>query len=99
MGYALALADPKRFAGLAALSSWLPAEIAAQAAEGRQSLRTLVHHGANDPMIPVARGRESVERLRELAVPVEFREFEMGHEINGASLADLVRWLDDTTRS
>ena len=94
LAYALALREPARFAGLVALSSWLPA--AAPLASGAADrLSALVHHGARDELIDVARGRESVEHLRGWRIPVTYREFDMGHEITADSLADLSAWLED----
>jgi len=96
VAYALALRDPQRFAGLVALSSWLPEPMAQSlATANRQQLATLVHHGASDDLIDVARARESVERLRALQVPVAYREFDMGHQISAESIADLSTWLQD----
>jgi predicted esterase len=96
IAYALALAETQRFAGLVALSSWLPPAVAqALPAGARDRLPTLVHHGGRDDLIDVARGRESVEILRRLQVPVVYREFDMGHEINAESLTDLSDWLTD----
>lgn len=96
IAYALALTDPERFAGLIALSSWLP-EPVAQTLSLRpcEQLPTLVHHGTADELIDVGRGRESVETLRRLRVPVTYREFDMGHEINADSLGDLSAWLEN----
>jgi len=96
MAYSLALANPARFAALAVLSSWLPEELVSRLNVGDavQSLPTLVHHGTQDPTIEIARARSSVERLRELKVPLTFREYEMGHEIRPRSLADLSAWLE-----
>jgi phospholipase/carboxylesterase len=95
MAYALALAEPDRFAALVALSAWLPAPVAAALPPAaRDSLPTFVQHGAQDDLIPVERARESVELLRRLGVPVAYREFDMGHEINPASLAALSEWLE-----
>lgn len=100
MAYTLALGEPQGFSGLVALSSWLPDRLAAQLPPvPRDRLATLVHHGAADPMIPVERGRESVEVLRRLGVPTTYREFQMGHEINAQSLTDLVGWLGDKVLS
>jgi phospholipase/carboxylesterase len=96
IAYAVALAEPERFAGLAALSSWLPPAVAAQLPpRPRDRLATLVHHGTRDELIEVGRGRESVEILRRLQVPVTYREFEMGHEINADSLHHLSAWLEE----
>lgn len=95
MAYALGLSQPEQFAGLVALSSWLPATLASTLPlVDRSQLSTLVHHGKGDAMIDVDKGRESLERLRQLGVPASYREFDMGHEINGESLADLSNWLE-----
>ena len=96
IAYALALSEPERFAGLVALSSWLPAQVMeALPPRSYDRLTTLIHHGSRDDLIEAARGRESVERLRSLRVPVTYREFDMGHEINAESLGDLSTWLHD----
>ena len=96
IAYAVALAEPERFAGLVALSSWLPPAVAEQLRpRSRERLTTLVHHGRGDELIDVGRGRDSVEILRRLQVPVTYREFEMGHEINTDSLQHLSAWLEE----
>jgi len=96
IAYALALAEPERFAALVALSSWLPDTLAQPLSpRSYERLLTLVHHGSRDDLIGVTRGHESVERLRRLHVPVTYREFEMGHEINGDSLNDLSEWIEE----
>jgi phospholipase/carboxylesterase len=97
MAYDLALRDPARFAGLAALSSWLPEPLAAgiERREELGTLPTLVVHGSKDPMIPVARAHESVEQLRALGVAPVYREYEMEHGIGPEALRDLVRWLEE----
>lgn len=97
MAYAMALAEPQRYAALAALSSWLPAQLAAGALA--MPLPTLVHHGSRDPIIPVERGHESVERLRALQARVTYREFDMAHEINLQGLTHLSEWLGETLLS
>jgi phospholipase/carboxylesterase len=101
LAYRLALANPRRFAGLAALSSWLPPQLLEKLpeADGRDELPTLVQHGTGDEIIAVARAQQSMEALRALHVPVVYREYDMGHEINGESLVDLSRWLEDKVRS
>jgi len=101
LAYRLALAAPRRFAGLAALSSWLPPQLVAAlpAAEGRDELPTLVQHGTADELIAVERAQQSLEALRALHVPASYREYEMGHEISAESLGDLAQWLEDRVRS
>ncbi len=95
MAYDLALRHPERFAGLVALSSWLPAELGRSylAMPAHARLPTLIQHGSQDPMIPVERARESAELVRELGGPVTLRDYPIGHEISAPSLADLNTWL------
>jgi phospholipase/carboxylesterase len=97
MAYSLFLTNPERFAALVVLSSWFPRELQAQLQinESAQSLPILVQHGTEDHMIEIARARDSVERLRELRLPLTYREYEMGHEIRPRSLVDLSTWLEE----
>ena len=101
MAHSVALAHPEKFAALAALSSWLPKELVQQLAisEAVRSLPALVQHGTQDPMIEVDRARDSVERLRDLRVPLTYREYDMGHEIKPRSLTDLSAWLEEKVLS
>jgi phospholipase/carboxylesterase len=97
MAYDLALREPERFAGLVALSSWLPDALSdsllRQPAHAR--LPTLVVHGTRDPMIPIERGRSSRDRLLALGVPTTYREYAMEHEIRPEALRDVVAWLEE----
>jgi len=101
LAYGLALAQPQRFAALAALSSWLPPELAAEIAvpDTVQSLPTLVQHGTEDPTIEVDRARDSVDHLRQLKLPLTYKEYDMGHEIRPRSLTDLSAWLEEKVLS
>ena len=97
MAYRIALHDPERFAGLLAMSSWLPEELAAEleASEAHQQLPALVVHGSEDPMIPIDRAYASRDALLALKVPVAFREYPMGHEIRPEALREIVTWLEE----
>lgn len=97
MAHSLVLREPQRFAAAAVLSSWLPHELAERFARpGADSYPpTLVQHGSRDELIGVSRARESIEALRQLRVPVTYREYDIGHEISPRSLAELSSWLEE----
>ncbi|MCZ6782188.1 MAG: alpha/beta hydrolase-fold protein [Proteobacteria bacterium] len=97
MAYDLVLREPERFAALIAMSSWLPNDLAnaIPPSEAHENLPTLVIHGSQDPMIPVQRAHESVERLRGMGVSPTYREYEMEHGIGPDALRDLTAWLED----
>lgn len=97
MAYSLGLGEPDRFAGLAALSSWLPRDLLNILPDvpATEQLPVLVQHGSKDQAIDVGRARQSVETLRDLRVPVTYKEYDMGHELNANSLGDLSSWLEE----
>jgi phospholipase/carboxylesterase len=97
LAYDLFLRAPERFAGLAALSSWLPADLARkfQPADAHKGRPVLVMHGTQDPMIGVERGRESRDALLPFGLSVTYREYEMGHEISPEALRALLEWLEE----
>lgn len=97
MAYDLALRDPAHFAGLAALSSWLPEPVTARFPKvaAHEGFPVLVIHGTEDSMLPVERARESRELLRPLGVTITYREFAMAHEIRPEALRLIDRWLSD----
>jgi phospholipase/carboxylesterase len=100
MAYALALRHGRGLAAVAALSTWLaPGLLESGGTERLSGLPVLVQHGTRDEMIGVERGRESVEQLRAAGAQTVYREYEMGHEINAASLRDLAGFLGDHLRS
>jgi phospholipase/carboxylesterase len=97
MAYSLGLGEPERFSALVSLSSWLPQDLLSVLPDvpATEHLPVLIQHGKRDEMVDVGRARQSVETLRNLRVPVTYREYEMGHEINADSLGDLSAWLQE----
>ena len=97
MAFDLVLRAPERFAGLAALSTWLPNDIANTIPESDAltNFPVLVQHGTQDPMIPIDRAQETRQRLQQMAVDLSYREYEMQHAICPESLRDLVAWMDE----
>lgn len=96
MAYRLAFRNPAGFAALVGISTWFPPELQDKAAD-REALRqlpTLVQHGRADDMIELSRARQSVEHLRELNIPVQFREYDCGHEIAASGIEDLSEFLE-----
>jgi phospholipase/carboxylesterase len=97
MAYSLGLGEPERFSALASLSSWLPQDLLSLLPDvpATEQLPILIQHGNRDELVDVGRARQSVETLRNVRVPVTYREYEMGHEINANSLGDLSAWLQE----
>jgi phospholipase/carboxylesterase len=95
MAFRLAFRQPERFAALVGLSTWFPPELKDNIAnlDAIQQLPTLIQHGRADDAIPLSRAKDSLEHLRELEVPVTFREYDCGHEITASGVEDLSEFL------
>ena len=95
------LRHPERLAGLVVLSSFLPLAnaLAAEVSPANRDVPIFMAHGAHDPMIPLARGRESRDRLLDLGYRVEWHEYPMPHSVCAEEIADLSTWLRGALRS
>ena len=92
MSIGAALAQPQCFAGIVGLSGRLLPQTVAPPEEMR-GLPVLLHHGTQDPVIAVRYGREIRDFLAGLVVRLDYREYEMGHQVTPESLADIAAWL------
>jgi phospholipase/carboxylesterase len=97
MTYRLGLGEPERFAAIVALSTWLPTAFLDERphVEASPHPPLFIQHGTRDELVSVERARQSVQALRPLGMPVTYREYDMGHEINARSLTDLSAWLQE----
>jgi len=94
--YRLALGEPTRFAGLAALSTSLPDEAVEHASDDKAALAalpTIVQHGSADPVVDVDRAQHARDRLGQLGIEPEYHEYDMEHQISAESLTDLTDWV------
>ena len=81
MSHAVALGPGRPVpAGLIALSGFVPAvEGWSPDLPGREGLDVLIHHGAQDPIIPVEFAREALETLRRGGLDPVYLETDAGH--------------------
>lgn len=90
-----ALRSAYRFAGLMALSTYLPLpnRIQAEVVNTDTSLPVFMAHGTMDPMIPYQGGRQSALRLKQLGYDVEWHEYPMAHGVCPQEISDIGNWL------
>jgi phospholipase/carboxylesterase len=98
MSYAMALSAARPApAGVLALSGFIPTVPGWEPAfSDRQAMRVLISHGRLDPVIPVQFGQHAREELEAAGLPVDYREFEGGHNVDPRDLPRAVAWLDAT---
>lgn len=94
-----AIRATRRYAGLMALSTYLPlpklieTEVAGQADAGDTSLPIFMAHGTLDSMVPYAGGVQSRDRLEELGYSVDWHEYPMAHAVCPQEITDIRHWL------
>ena len=89
------LRHDERLAGLVGLSGYLPlaAKAEVERHDANRDLPIFLAHGTADPVIPIARARQSRDLLTAMGHPVEWHEYPMPHSVSPAEIADLNRWL------
>ncbi|MBB2495698.1 alpha/beta hydrolase [Aquipseudomonas ullengensis] len=80
--------------GVLALSTYAPTfGDDLQLAAAQKSLPTLCLHGSHDDVVLPAMGRAAFEALQAQGVPVEWREYPMGHEVLMEEIQAIGDWL------
>ncbi len=90
------LRHPRRLAGLAGLSGYLPlaASTAAERSAANADLPVFLAHGQNDEVVVPARGEAARDALLALGQPVDWHTWPMGHAVCQPEIDALQAWLD-----
>jgi phospholipase/carboxylesterase len=98
MSYAMGLgADRPAVAGILAFSGFVPVvEGWAPSLADRQATRVFIAHGRRDPIMEVEFARRARDLLEAGGLEVEYRESDVGHQIDPSHLADATVWLGET---
>jgi phospholipase/carboxylesterase len=98
MSYAMALGgDRPAVAGILAFSGFVPvAEGWEPALADRQETRVFISHGRRDPIMEVDFARRARDLLEGGGLDVEYRESDLGHQIDPSHLAAATAWLRET---
>jgi phospholipase/carboxylesterase len=98
MSYAMGLgADRPAVAGILAFSGFVPTVDGWEPSlADRTGTRAFIAHGRRDPIMDVEFGRRARDLLEGGGLEVEYRESDLGHQIDPAHLADATAWLRAT---
>lgn len=82
-------------AGLLALSGYLPmhTELPIEAASANRKTPILMMHGKQDAVVPYLLGNASRELLAEMGYPLQWREYNMAHQVCAEQIDDIAAWL------
>ena len=90
-----ALRYPERFAGVLALSTYLPlaGSLQSERSQANQDIPIFMAHGRYDDIIPLRRAEESRKLLEAAGYPVEWHEYPMPHSVCAEEIADIAAFL------
>jgi phospholipase/carboxylesterase len=89
------LRQPKRLAGVMALSAYLPlaATIAKERNAANNGAPIFLGHGTSDNVVPLALGTASRDQLIKLGYDIDWHQYPMPHSVCPEELADISAWL------
>jgi phospholipase/carboxylesterase len=92
----LGLREPRRLAGVLALSTYLPlaATLARDKSAASAALPIFMAHGGHDPVIPLALAEASRRALEREGYAVDWHVYPMAHAVCAAEIAAIGDWLD-----
>lgn len=91
---------PGPLGGVLALSTYAPTfSSPLQLSAQQQQLATLCLHGRQDEVVLPALGRAAHDALKEAGVPVEWRDYPMGHEVIEGEIGAIAQWLQQRLKS
>lgn len=93
MSMATASTDPRRLAGVVALSGYLPESVVCAEGGNLDDLPIFIGHGNADPLIPVSEGHKARDVLTAKGADVSYREYSVAHRIAPEELDDIREWL------
>ena len=88
-----ALLAERPVAGVLALSTYLPPLEPLQPAAAAAGLRVFQAHGIVDEVLPLRLGLHLRDQLASAGCAVEWRQYEMGHQVCGQELVDISAFL------
>ena len=93
MSLGLMIEQPGRFAWIAALHGYLPAQYDRDDVASAAGTPVFLAAGSEDQIIPATRAEEAHSRLSEAGVDTTYRVYEIGHGTSPDELADLREWV------
>lgn len=96
VAYYTGIRSQHKLGGILALSTYLPfiAEATEEHTGVNQGIPIMAMHGTQDPIVPIAAGKMSVEALQKLGYQVQWQEYTMEHSVIPEQLGDIGRWIN-----
>lgn len=100
IAYHLGLRYPNTLGGIMALSTYMsqPETLATEANEANKHTPILAMHGEQDEVVPLFLGHGAYQQLSQAGYPVEWKSYQMQHNVCPSQLTDISCWLLERLR-
>ena len=95
VAYQTALTYDKPLAGLLTLSTYLATKDSLALSDANRNLNIAIHHGTQDPVVPVQLGQEAKAWLESKGYQPQFYSYPMAHQVCMPQLKIIGKWLND----
>ena len=95
VAYQTALSYDKPLAGLLTLSTYLATKDSLVLSDANKNLNIAIHHGTQDPVVPVQLGQEAKAWLESKGYQPQFYSYPMAHQVCMPQLKIIGKWLND----
>lgn len=93
VAYEAGLTFDAPLAGIMALSTYAATQADIQRQEAQAKTPVLIHHGFQDPIVPMQLGEQAHAWLKGLGYAVEYQTYPMAHQVCPEQIQDIGRWL------
>ncbi|MBJ7556310.1 alpha/beta hydrolase [Marinomonas spartinae] len=96
IAYQLSLTTSYSLAGVMALSTYLADKSMVPAASECANGKTpfLIHHGKQDPVVPISLSQEASQLLSDKGYLVDYKTYDMPHSVCPEQIQDISAWLN-----
>ena len=95
VAYQTALTYDKPLAGLLALSTYIATKDSLQPHAANQTLNIAIHHGSQDPVVPVQLGQQAKIWLESKGYQPSYYTYPMAHQVCVPQIKIIGQWLND----
>jgi phospholipase/carboxylesterase len=95
-----ALREPRRLAGVLALSTYLPlaGTLAGERTQANAAVPIFMAHGTDDPVLPLALAETSRRALEAEGYAIDWRVYPMAHTVSMEEIVAIGAWLEALAR-
>ena len=96
--YHTGLRSKHKLAGLITLSTYLPfaEDVSTERSSDNYEIPIFASHGKFDPVVPIALGKISVEKLTSMGYKIEWSEYPMEHQVVMEQIIEIGKWINQT---